>query len=113
SEVIDAVVIGAGVVGLAVARALAQSGREVIVLEKNHAIGMETSSRSSEVIHAGIYYTPGSLKAHLCRRGRDSLYQYCAAKGIAHRRYGKVIVAVTADQEVQLEGLESLAHANG
>src|SRR5690554_4200828 len=87
SEVIDAVVIGAGVVGLAVARALAQSGREVIVLEKNHAIGMETSSRSSEVIHAGIYYTPGSLKAHLCLRGRDSLYQYCAAKGIDHRRY--------------------------
>lgn len=113
SDAVDTVVIGAGVVGLAVARALAQSGREVIVLEKNDAIGMETSSRGSEVIHAGIYYTPGSLKAHLCLRGRDSLYQYCTEKGIGHRRCGKVIIAVSQQQEIQLETLESVAHANG
>ena len=71
---VDCVVIGAGVVGLAVARALALAGREVIVLEANAGIGMETSSRNSEVIHAGIYYPPGSLKAELCVHGKDLLY---------------------------------------
>ncbi|HEX7080076.1 MAG TPA: NAD(P)/FAD-dependent oxidoreductase [Gammaproteobacteria bacterium] len=113
SEQIESVVIGAGVVGLAVARALAVGGREVVVLEKNSAIGAETSSRSSEVIHAGIYYTPGSLKAQLCVRGRDALYRYCAEKGIAHRRCGKVIVAVDDEQEPRLDALRATAAANG
>ncbi|MBN1237888.1 MAG: NAD(P)/FAD-dependent oxidoreductase [Gammaproteobacteria bacterium] len=113
SEAIDAVVIGAGVVGLAVGRALARSGREVVVLEKAAAIGTETSSRNSEVVHAGIYYTPGSLKAHLCVRGRELLYRYCDSKGIEFRRCGKLIVAVTSEQCVQLETLETTARANG
>lgn len=113
SETLDTVVIGAGVVGLAIGRRLARDGREVIVLEKNQAIGTETSSRSSEVIHAGIYYTPGSLKAHLCVRGRDELYAYCGLKGIAHRRCGKLIVAIHAEQEDKLEGLLRSGRANG
>jgi L-2-hydroxyglutarate oxidase LhgO len=113
SETIDAVVVGAGVIGLAIGRALALDGREVIVLEKNHAIGAETSSRNSEVIHAGIYYTPGSLKAHLCVRGRKQLYEYCRQKSVAHRRCGKIIVAVTALQDRKLEALDATARANG
>ena len=82
---IECVVVGAGVVGLAVARALALAGREVIVLEAAEAIGTETSSRNSEVIHAGIYYPHGSLKARLCVRGREMLYAYCAEHGVPHR----------------------------
>ena len=113
SEAVDAVVIGAGVVGLAVGRALALAGRDVIVLEKNSVIGAETSSRSSEVIHAGIYYTPGSLKAQLCVRGRDALYRYCTEKGIPYRRCGKLLVAVTEDQTAQLELLRLSAATNG
>jgi L-2-hydroxyglutarate oxidase LhgO len=113
SEAIDAVVIGAGVVGLAIGRALALDGREVIVLEKNQAIGAETSSRSSEVVHAGIYYTPGSLKAHLCVQGRQLLYAYCREKSIGHRRCGKVIVAVSDLQQRKLEALDATARANG
>jgi L-2-hydroxyglutarate oxidase LhgO len=113
SETIDAVVVGAGVIGLAIGRALALDGREVIVLEKNHAIGAETSSRNSEVIHAGIYYTPGSLKAHLCVRGRKQLYEYCRQTSVAHRRCGKIIVAVTALQDRKLEALDATARANG
>ncbi|HEU4616697.1 MAG TPA: NAD(P)/FAD-dependent oxidoreductase [Gammaproteobacteria bacterium] len=113
TETVDAVVVGAGVVGLAVGRALALDGREVIVLEKNQAIGAETSSRSSEVIHAGIYYTPGSLKAHLCVQGRRLLYAYCREKSIAHRRVGKLIVAVSDHEERKLEALDATARANG
>lgn len=113
SETVDAVVIGAGVVGLAVARALAASGREVVVLERHAAVGTETSSRNSEVVHAGIYYTPGSLKAHLCVRGREQLYRYSESKGVEFRRCGKLIVAVTAEQSAQLETLETTARANG
>ena len=113
SDVVDAVVIGAGVVGLAVARELASQGREVIVLEKNRAIGEETSARNSEVIHAGIYYPPGSLKARLCVEGRQRLYAYCADKGIAHRRCGKLIVAVYDAQRPKLDALERAALANG
>ena len=85
----DVVVVGAGVVGLAVARALALAGREVLILEKNPVMGEETSARNSEVIHAGIYYPPGTLKARHCRRGRDLLYRYCEARGVGHRRCGK------------------------
>ena len=113
SDVVDAVVIGAGVVGLAIARELARAGREVIVVEKNRAIGEETSARNSEVIHAGIYYPPGSLKARLCVAGRQRLYEYCEEKGIAHRRCGKLIVAVHEAQRAKLESLRRTAASNG
>lgn len=110
---IDCVVIGAGVVGLAIARALAQSGREVLVAEATEAIGTGTSSRNSEVIHAGIYYPAGSLKARLCVRGKHLLYAYCAERGIPHKRLGKLIVATSTEQAAQLEGIAQRARANG
>ena len=109
----DCVVIGAGVVGLAVARALALQGREVMVLEAADAIGTGTSSRNSEVIHAGIYYPQGSLKATLCVQGRAMLYDYCAERGIAHRRCGKLIVATSDAQVAQLQGIIAKGAANG
>lgn len=110
---VDVVVVGAGVVGLAVARALALRGREVLVLEREGGIGMGTSSRNSEVIHAGIYYSAGSLKARLCVQGRDMLYAYCGERGIAHHRCGKLIVAHTASQVAGLPGVLARARANG
>ena len=110
---VETIVVGAGVVGLAVARTLALRGQEVIVLERHRAIGMETSSRNSEVIHAGIYYPAGSLKTRLCIAGRRMLYDYCAANGIAHRRLGKLIVATTEDQLPVLAGILQKAAANG
>src|SRR5579872_2609484 len=96
---VEAVVVGAGVVGLAAARALALAGREVIVLEKAYTIGFETSSRNSEVIHGGLYYPAGSLKATACVEGRERLYSYCSQRGVPHRRLGKLIVA-TEDAEI-------------
>src|SRR5712671_7322147 len=113
TERVDAVVVGAGVVGLAVARALALGGREVIVLEAQSTIGTGTSSRNSEVIHAGIYYPPGSLKAKLCVAGRLALYPFLAERGIAHRRRGKLIVAADPAQIPALEKLHAQARANG
>jgi len=113
AEPVDVVVIGAGVVGLAVARAFALAGREVVVLEREGAIGTGTSSRNSEVIHAGIYYPPGSLKAKLCVAGRLALYPYLERHGIAHRRCGKLIVATDAGQIAGLEKLHAQARANG
>ncbi len=110
---VQSVVIGAGVVGLAVGRALAQSGREVIVLEGADAIGTGTSSRNSEVIHAGIYYPAGSLKARLCVKGKEQLYAYCAEKGVDVRRCGKLIVATSAEQVAHLEHIQKKAAANG
>jgi L-2-hydroxyglutarate oxidase LhgO len=110
---VDVVVIGAGVVGLAVARALALQGREVMVLEAADAIGTGTSSRNSEVIHAGIYYPQGSLKARLCVEGKALLYDYCAQRGIAHSRCGKLIVATHASQIPQLQAIIAKAAANG
>jgi L-2-hydroxyglutarate oxidase LhgO len=110
---VDAVVIGAGVVGLAVARALALAGREVVLLEAADAIGTGTSSRNSEVIHAGLYYPPGSLKARLCVQGRELLYAYCASHGVAHRRCGKLIVATDAAQQPALRALQQRAEACG
>ena len=92
-ERLDCVVVGAGVVGLAVARSLALTGREVVVVETESQVGAHSSSRNSEVIHAGIYYPPGSLKARHCVAGKHQLYAYCAERGIAHRRIGKIIVA--------------------
>jgi L-2-hydroxyglutarate oxidase LhgO len=112
-EQVDTVVIGAGVVGLAVARALALAGREVLVLEREPQIGMGTSSRNSEVIHAGIYYPAGSLKALLCVQGRALLYAYCAERGIGHRRCGKLIVATTPSQLAALPAIVDKARSNG
>ena len=111
-EKLDAVVIGAGVVGLAVARALAMSGREVVILEAENAIGTHASSRNSEVIHAGIYYPQGSLKARSCVAGRQRLYEYCASHGVPHRRCGKLIVATDEKQISSLEGIRQKAHGN-
>lgn len=112
-EHVDAVVIGAGVVGLAVARSLAKAGREVLVLEAREAFGTQTSARNSEVIHAGIYYPAGSLKARLCVEGRELLYTYLAERQLPHQRCGKLIVAT---QQVQVEALRQIdakARANG
>lgn len=110
---VDALVIGAGVVGLAVGRALAQRGVETIVVERADAIGSGISSRNSEVIHAGLYYAPGSLKARLCVAGRDRLYAYCASHGVAHRRCGKLVVATADDQLGALHALAQRARENG
>ena len=110
---IDTVVIGGGAVGLAVARKLALAGREVVVLEKNAAIGQETSSRNSEVVHAGLYYPRASLKARLCVEGRDLLYAYCESRGVGYRRCAKLIVATAPGQLPKLEALQAQALANG
>jgi L-2-hydroxyglutarate oxidase LhgO len=110
---IDCAVIGGGVVGLAVARALASQGREVIVLEAEGAIGTGTSSRNSEVIHAGIYYPKGSLKARLCVEGKKLLYAYAGERGLPHRRCGKFIVATAGPQVAQLSEIRAKALANG
>ncbi|SHH92690.1 NAD(P)/FAD-dependent oxidoreductase [Pollutimonas bauzanensis] len=110
---IDCVVLGAGVVGLAVARELALAGREVLVVEAAEAIGTGTSSRNSEVIHAGIYYPPNSLKARLCVAGKHMLYAYCAEHGIPHSRLGKLIVAATPEQSAQLGQIALQARRNG
>jgi len=109
----DVVVIGAGVVGLAIARAFALAGREVIVLEKNAAIGEETSSRNSEVIHAGIPYRPGGMRARLTVKGRDALYHYCKSRGVDHVRCEKLIVAYGEDQVARLRPLKTTAEKNG
>ncbi|WP_404363905.1 NAD(P)/FAD-dependent oxidoreductase [Marinobacter sp.] len=110
---VDAVVIGAGVVGLAVARKLALAGQEVVVLEAGDRFGEGLSSRNSEVIHAGIYYPTGSLKATLCTEGRRTLYDYCARHRVAHRKTGKWIIASQGAQEAKLESVEKLARQNG
>lgn len=113
TEKIECAVIGAGVVGLAVARAMQLSGRETIVLEAERSIGTGTSSRNSEVIHAGIYYAKGSLKARLCVEGRKLLYRYCEERGVAHRNSGKFIVATAPGQIATLETIRASAMANG
>ena len=110
---IDCVVLGAGVVGLAVARELSMAGREVLVVEATEAIGTGTSSRNSEVIHAGIYYPRGSLKAQLCVAGKHMLYDYCIERGIPHQRLGKLIVAATPEQSGQLAAIAQRATLNG
>src|SRR5262249_25071909 len=113
SERVDCVVAGAGVIGLACARALALAGREVVILEVADGIGTEISSRNSEVIHAGIYYPPGSLKARLCVEGRRLLYDYFATRGIPPRPIGKLIVATKSEQIDGLHRLRATALANG
>ncbi len=112
-DTVDCIVVGAGVVGLAVARTLARAGIEVVVLEGADCIGSGTSSRNSEVIHAGIYYPTGSLKSRLCVRGRDMLYEYCETRGVPYRNCGKVIVAVDEEQVARLEALHRKAQDNG
>jgi L-2-hydroxyglutarate oxidase LhgO len=111
-ERVEVAVIGAGVVGLAIARALAQRGREVLILEAADRFGSGVSSRNSEVIHAGIYYPRGSLRAKLCVAGRDLLYGFCREHGIGHRRCGKLIVASDASQISELGRIRAAAHAN-
>jgi L-2-hydroxyglutarate oxidase LhgO len=110
---IDCIVVGAGVVGLAIARKLAQAGREVIVLESAEDIGTGTSSRNSEVIHAGIYYAAGSLMARMCVEGKKALYDYCADHGVPHKRCGKLIVATTEAESEKLASIKARAAANG
>ncbi|AWK88063.1 NAD(P)/FAD-dependent oxidoreductase [Azospirillum thermophilum] len=110
---VECVVVGAGVVGLAVARRLAQAGREVVILEAADAIGTGTSSRNSEVVHAGIYYPTGSIRARLCVAGREALYAYCRDHGVEHRRLGKLIVATDEAQLPRLEAIRRQAAANG
>src|SRR4051794_9031465 len=110
---VECVIIGAGVIGLAVARRLAQAGREVIILEAAEGIGTVTSSRNSEVIHAGIYYKAGSLMARMCVSGRQALYAYCRAHGIPHRNCGKLIVATSPKETERLQSIRAHAEANG
>jgi L-2-hydroxyglutarate oxidase LhgO len=112
-DTVECVVIGAGVVGLATARALALSGLEVVILERETHIGSGVSSRNSEVIHAGIYYPKGSLKAQLCVEGKTALYAYCESRHIPHRRCGKLIVATHEDQIPELHRIAAAAAANG
>jgi L-2-hydroxyglutarate oxidase LhgO len=112
-ETVESVVIGAGVVGLAIARRLARAGHEVLVLEAAEAIGTGISSRNSEVIHAGIYYPKGSLKARLCVAGKRALYRYCASRGVGHKRLGKLIVATSDEELTLLPKLRAAAAANG
>jgi L-2-hydroxyglutarate oxidase LhgO len=110
---VECVIVGAGVIGLAIARRLARSGREVIVLEAAESIGTATSSRSSEVIHAGIYYPAGSLMARMCVSGRRALYAYCGEYRIPHRNCGKLIVATTEQEADRLQSIRARAEANG
>ena len=111
-EHVQTVVIGAGVLGLAIARELAPQG-PLLILEREDAIGTGTSSRNSEVIHAGMYYAAGTLKARACVEGRRQLYGYCRERGVAHRRTGKLIVATEADQVPALQAIAERARANG
>lgn len=113
AESVDTVVIGAGVVGLAIARSLASAGHDVLILEREDAFGTVTSARNSEVIHAGIYYAKNSLKARLCVAGRHMLYDFCADRGVPHKRCGKLIVACSADELEQFDGIARRAWDNG
>src|SRR6266850_49729 len=110
---VECVVVGAGVVGLAVARALALAGHGVLVLERAYTIGFETSSRNSEVIHGGLYYPVGSLKGRSCVAGRQRLYAYCREHGVPHARLGKLIVATDESEIPGVEKIEAAARANG
>lgn len=110
---VETVVVGGGVIGLAIARALANAGQDVVLLERHPMVGSETSSRNSEVIHAGIYYPPGSMRAQLCVAGKEMLYRFCLDNGVTHRRYGKLLVATQPAELERLEALATYAQANG
>lgn len=112
-ETADVIVIGAGVVGLSVGRALARAGREVYVVEKNDAFGEETSARNSEVIHAGIQYSPGGMRARLSVKGRDALYAFCQEHNVNHQRCGKLLVAIGEQEAERLRSLKANAEKNG
>ncbi|MGZ5919713.1 MAG: NAD(P)/FAD-dependent oxidoreductase, partial [Hyphomicrobium sp.] len=110
---VETAVIGAGVVGLAIGRALALAGQRVLVLERHDRIGTETSARNSEVIHAGLYYPPGSLRAELCVSGKALLYRFCEENGVAHLKCGKLLVAADPSEIAKLEAIAANASANG
>ena len=110
---IETIVVGAGVVGLAVARSLAEAGQEVVVLERHDRIGAETSSRNSEVVHAGLYYPPGSLRARLCVQGNRDLYRFTAENGVAVNRCGKLLVAADAAEAGRLQAIMENARLSG
>jgi L-2-hydroxyglutarate oxidase LhgO len=110
---IECVVIGAGVIGLAIARALSKAGRDVLIIDQGPTFGTETSARNSEVIHAGIYYEPTSLMAKLCAPGRKALYAYCESRNVAHKRCGKLIVATTPAEVQRLDEIARHARGNG
>lgn len=110
---VEFIVAGAGVVGLAIARRLGEAGRETLIIEQEGAYGTGISARNSEVIHAGLYYPPGSLKARLCRTGRDELYRYCAERHIGHAQIGKILVATDDSQLPKLEAIQATACENG
>lgn len=110
---VSVVVVGAGAIGLAIARTLAAEGREVVVLERNKTFGLETSSRSNEVIHASIFHVPGSPQGVLCRRGRDLMYAYCKQRGIGHQQTGKLVLANTEGDRPTLEEFHRRGRANG
>src|SRR6476661_315460 len=110
---VECVIVGAGVIGLALARRLAQADREVVVLEEAEGIGTVTSSRNSEVIHAGIYYPAGSWMARMCVAGKHALYRYCEARGIPYKNCGKLIVVTTAEETTELAAIRTHAEANG
>lgn len=112
-EEVDILIIGAGVVGLAIAKEVAKADRSVVILERNKAFGQETSSRNSEVIHGGMYYPSGTLKARLCVEGRRLLYELCEKYSIAHKKTGKLVVAVEEDEKDALQKLLALGEANG
>lgn len=113
TESVETLVVGGGVIGLAIARELALDGREVVVIEAESLVGSGISARSSEVIHAGIYYPSGSLKARMCVRGRERLYQYCDRYGVSYQRLGKLIIATSKQQLSRLQALMKLGQANG
>ncbi|TPW20320.1 MAG: FAD dependent oxidoreductase, partial [Elusimicrobia bacterium] len=112
-EEVDGVIVGAGVVGLACAARLAKDGAVVLVLEAHPRAGVETSSRNSEVVHAGLYYPPGSLKSRLCHEGRRALYRLAAESGVFVKKTGKLVVAVDAAEAAGLEALTAKARAAG
>jgi L-2-hydroxyglutarate oxidase LhgO len=112
-ESIDTLVVGAGVIGLAAADALARAGHDVVVVESESLYGSGISSRNSEVIHSGIYYAPGSVKARVCALGKPLLYEFCERHGVPHRRCGKLIVATHEGQRAELENLRARGEANG
>jgi len=112
-ESVECVIVGAGVIGLAIARELALAGREVVIVERAPHFGTETSSRNSEVIHAGIYYPPGSKKARFCVAGRHLLYAYCESRGVPYRQCSKLVVATSEAERGALEGIYAAARANG
>ena len=113
AETCDVLIVGAGILGLAVGRELAQRGREVLIVEKHDALGMETSSRNSEVIHAGIYYPTNSLKAQFCVRGKHLLYEHCRRYNVPHEQIGKIIVAASESQFRTLRTYQEQARING